>query len=44
MLEVLLDGLQKYLLKKENKYILHAIEELRCQFDYDSGKISQVGN
>ena len=42
MLEKLLDGIRTYLLKKENKYIQHAIEELRCMFDYDSGRMSQV--
>lgn len=42
MLEVLLDGIRTYLLKKENKYIQHAIDELRCMFDYDSARMSQV--
>lgn len=42
MLETLLDGMREFLLKKENKHIQDALDEIRCLLDYDTAKISQV--
>ena len=43
-MQILLDGIRTFVLKKESKYMHHTIEELRSMCDYDSAKMSQVHN
>uniref|UniRef100_A0A1I7XTP6 Protein kinase domain-containing protein n=1 Tax=Heterorhabditis bacteriophora TaxID=37862 RepID=A0A1I7XTP6_HETBA len=42
MLETLLNGMREFILKKENKHIQDALDDIRGQLDYETAKISQV--